>query len=159
MRPAQSTPVAFGSRESSTWVTAMNTAIAPMGTLTKKIHFQPKADVITPPSTGPTATAAPVTAPNTPKAVPRSLPWKAWPIRASEVANIIAPPVPCTARAMLSISGVVDRPQAAEAHALSTDQVRHRAGGQKECCERQRVGVYHPLQVREGGVQRALDVG
>ena len=33
---------------------------------------------------------------------------------ASEVANIIAPPVPCTARARLSISGVVDSPHTAE---------------------------------------------
>ncbi len=67
-----------------------------------------------PPTTGPIATAAPVTAPNTPKAVPRSRPWKAWAKSASEVENIIAPPTPCTARARLSISGVVDKPQMAE---------------------------------------------
>ena len=98
-----------------------NTAIAPIGTLTKKIHCQPMPEVMTPPSTGPTATAAPVTAPNTPNAVPRSLPWKAWAISASEVANIIAPPVPCTARARLSISGVLDRPQTAE-EAVNTNR-------------------------------------
>ena len=114
-RPGQSTPVALGSRESATWVSVMKTATAPMGTFTKKIHFQPMPEVMTPPRTGPTATAAPVTAPNTPKAVPRSRPWKACASSASEVANIIAPPVPCTARARLSISGVVDRPQTAEA--------------------------------------------
>ena len=61
-----------------------------------------------PPSKGPTATAAPVTAPNTPKAVPLSRPWKAWAISAREVAYIIAPPIPCTPRARLSISGVVE---------------------------------------------------
>ena len=93
----------------------MNTATMPIGTLTKKIHSQPMPEVMIPPTTGPTATAAPVTAPNTPKAVPRSLPWKASAISASAVANIIAPPVPWTARARLSISGVVDRPQTAEA--------------------------------------------
>ena len=49
----------------------------PIGTLTKKIHSQPMPEVITPPTTGPTATAAPITPPNTPKAMPRSRPWKA----------------------------------------------------------------------------------
>ncbi len=93
----------------------MKTATAPIGTLTKKIHFQPIPEVMIPPSTGPTATAAPVTAPKTPKAVPRSLPWNAWAINAREVENIIAPPVPCTARARFSISGVVESPQTAEA--------------------------------------------
>ena len=86
----------------------------PIGTLTKKIHSQPMPEVMMPPTSGPIATAAPVTAPKTPKAVPRSRPWKAWAIRASEVANIIAPPIPCTARARFSISGVVERPQTAE---------------------------------------------
>ena len=119
-RPAQSTPVAFGSRESATCISVTNTATAPIGTLTKKIHFQPMPEVITPPSTGPTATAAPVTAPKTPNAVPRSLPWNACAISASEVANIIAPPVPCTARARFSISGELDRPQTAEATVNTT---------------------------------------
>ncbi len=98
----------------------MNTAATPIGTLTKKIHSQPMPEVMTPPSSGPTATAAPVTAPNTPKAVPRSLPWNAWAISASEVANIIAPPVPWTARARFSISGELDRPQTAEAAVNTT---------------------------------------
>ena len=79
--------------------------------------------MITPPSTGPTATAAPVTAPKTPKAVPRSRPWKAWAISASEVANIIAPPTPCTARARLSISGVVEKPHTAEERVKTTRPV------------------------------------
>ncbi len=124
--------MASGSRESATWVSVRNTAIAPIGTLTKKIHSQPMPEVMIPPSTGPTATAAPVTAPKTPNAVPRSLPWKAWAISASEVANIIAPPVPCTARARLSISGVLgqaadgrggrEHEQARDEHALAADR-------------------------------------
>ena len=113
-RPIQSTPVAFGSRDSLTWLSVRNTAAMPIGTLTKKIQFQPMPEVITPPTTGPIATAAPITPPKTPKATPRSLPWNAPAINASEVANIIAPPVPCTARARLSISGVEERPQTAE---------------------------------------------
>ena len=94
IRPAQSTPEALGSRESATWVSVMNTATTPIGTFTKKIHCQPMLEVMIPPTTGPTATAAPMTAPYTPKAVPLSLPWKAWATSASEVANSIAPPVP-----------------------------------------------------------------
>ena len=106
--------MALGSRESTTLASVTITAAMPIGTLTKKIHSQPMPVVMTPPITGPIATAAPVTAPNTPNATPRSRPWKAWAISASEVANIIAPPVPCTARARLSTRGVPDRPQTAE---------------------------------------------
>ncbi len=58
-RPIQSTPVAFGSRDSLTWLSVRNTAAMPMGTFTKKIHSQPMPEVMTPPMTGPTATAAP----------------------------------------------------------------------------------------------------
>ena len=86
----------------------------PTGMLTKKIHCQPIAEVMMPPTSGPTATAAPVTAPNTPKAVPRSRPWNAWAISARDVANIIAPPIPCTPRARFSISDVLDRPHTNE---------------------------------------------
>ena len=96
------------------------TAATPIGTLTKKIHCQPMPVVMIPPTTGPTATAAPVTAPKTPKAIPRSRPWKAWAISASEVANIIAPPTPCTARARLSISGESESPQTAEEQVNTT---------------------------------------
>ena len=76
-RPIQSTPLAFGSRDSLTWLRVRNTAATPIGTFTKKIHSQPMPEVITPPMTGPTATAAPITPPYTPKARPRSLPWNA----------------------------------------------------------------------------------
>ena len=39
------------------------TAITPMGTLTKKIHRHPIPLVMAPPTSGPTATAPPITAP------------------------------------------------------------------------------------------------
>src|ERR1035441_7276447 len=45
-----------------------------------------------------------------PKAVPRSLPENAWAIRASEVANMMAPPTPWAPRDRLSIRAEVDRP-------------------------------------------------
>ncbi len=85
-----------------------------MGTFTKKTHCQPMPVVMIPPTRGPTATAAPVTAPNTPNATPRSRPRNAWASRARDVANIIAPPTPCTARARLSVSGLEESPQTAE---------------------------------------------
>ena len=52
-----------GSRDSDTCVSVSATAPMPIGTLTKKIHSQPMPEVITPPMTGPTATAAPITPP------------------------------------------------------------------------------------------------
>ena len=64
--------------------------------------------------TGPTATATPVIAPQTPNAVPRSRPWKALPSSASEVENIAAPPIPWAPRARLSHSGVVASPESSE---------------------------------------------
>ncbi len=47
-------------------------------------------------------------------AVPRSLPEKAWAMRASEVANMMAPPTPWAARDRLSMSGEVESPQRSE---------------------------------------------
>ncbi len=87
----------------------------PIGTLRKKIHSQPRLSVISPPTSGPTATAPPTVAPQTPNAVARSLPWNSWPIRASEVANIPAPPMPCSPRARLSRVGSLEMPQRNEA--------------------------------------------
>ena len=70
------------------------TPTTPIGTLTRKIHRQEMPVVSAPPTTGPIATAKPVMAPHTPKAVPRSRPWKADPSNASEVENMAAPPAP-----------------------------------------------------------------
>ena len=50
------------------------TAAIPIGTLTKKIASHPIPSVSTPPTSGPIATAAPVVAPQSPNAVPRSRP-------------------------------------------------------------------------------------
>ena len=50
--------------------------------------------VISPPNTGPSAVATPDTAPQTPNAIPRSRPWNVWPSKASDTANMIAPPIP-----------------------------------------------------------------
>ena len=72
--PAQSRRPAVGFEDSSTRASVSATATIPIGTLTKKIASQPIASVSTPPTSGPTATAAPVVAPQRPSAVPRSRP-------------------------------------------------------------------------------------
>ncbi len=168
-RPIQSTPVASGSRDSPTWVSVTNTAITPIGTLTKKIHSQPMPEVITPPTTGPTATAAPITPPNTPKATPRSLALErlcdqrqrgrehhraAGALHgAGEVQRQRVPRQAACGR------GQREHDQPGHEHAPAPEQVSQRAGRQQERGERERVGVDHPLQVGERGMQRALDVG
>src|SRR4051812_25180438 len=82
--------------------------------LTKKIQRHERPLVIAPPSTGPTATAMPVMAPKTPKAVPRSRPLKAVPSSASDVANMMAPPTPWRARDTARMVGSPAAPQSAE---------------------------------------------
>src|SRR5215212_6716737 len=94
---------------------ASRIAPTPTGTLTKKTHSQPHDSVMTPPSSGPTATDAPTVAPQMPNAVPRSRPWNASAISASDWANMIAPPMPWTPRMTLSSVDDSDRPQPSEA--------------------------------------------
>ena len=72
--PAQSTAPPCGSRDSATRACVSATAAMPIGRLTKKIASQPMASTSTPPTSGPTATAAPIVAPQIPIAVPRSRP-------------------------------------------------------------------------------------
>src|ERR671930_2441871 len=85
--PGQSGRRAAGSNDSSTDASVTASAARPIGTLTKKIQRQSRAAMMTPPSTGPIASATPVTPPNTPNATPRSGPRNAFAIRASAVAN------------------------------------------------------------------------
>jgi hypothetical protein len=88
--------------------------------LTRKIQRQDKPLVIAPPSTGPTATATPVTAPKIPNAVPRSRPRNAVEISASDVANMIAPPTPWIPRAIARNVGSPARPQSSEPSVKTT---------------------------------------
>src|SRR6185437_15332352 len=71
-KPAQSGRRARGSRDSDTLAAVSAIAATPTGALTKKIHRQDSPDVRMPPNNGPMATASPVIAPQTPKAMPRS---------------------------------------------------------------------------------------
>ncbi len=61
--PIQSTRRWLGSFDSWILARVMAMASTPMGTLTKKIHRHPIPLVMAPPTSGPTATAPPSTAP------------------------------------------------------------------------------------------------
>ena len=119
-KPSQSGLVAAGLLDSSTLRRVTMSASTPIGTFTKKIQRQPMPLVMRPPRTGPTATATPVTEPKTPKATPRSRPWKALAKRASDVANMIAPPMPWKPRARMRKSGPVAAPQRSEPNVNET---------------------------------------
>ena len=104
-RPGMSSGSGSLAKTLRTFRSVSTIATIPIGTLTKKIHSQPRFSVITPPISGPTATAPPTVAPQTPNAVARSLPWNSWPISANEVANMPAPPIPCRPRQRFSSVG------------------------------------------------------
>ena len=73
----------------------------PNGRLIKNAQRQVKSVASQPPRTGPTATMPPMVAPQTAKAMPRSLPWKFAFTKESVVGSTIAPPKPCTTRAAI----------------------------------------------------------
>ena len=109
------------------------------------------------------AAEAAIVAPHAPNAVPRSLPWNSCASSASAHENMIAPPTPCPARAMIRNSALGDSAHSSEVkensdqpdreHQLAAQQVRQRPRRQQQRRERQRVGVDHPLDVREARVQ------
>ena len=119
--------------------------------------------MITPPTSGPIATAPPIVAPQTPNAVARSLPWNSWPISASEVANIAGAADPLQAAGEVEQGRVAGDPaeergegedrEAEREDAAAAEPVAERAGGEQEGGERQRVGVDDPLQAGEAGVR------
>src|SRR3954447_16157775 len=122
---------ARGSCDSCPRASVTSSASAPTGTFTKKIQRHDRPLVIAPPSTGPTATAMPVMAPKMPKAVPRSRPVNALDRSASEVANMIAPPTPCAARARARKVGPPATPHSSEPPVnttLPTANTTRRAG-------------------------------
>ncbi len=76
----------------------------PIGTLSQKIHCQERPSTIAPPTTGPSATARPLTPPQMPSAMPR----RAGGTAAERIVRVsgvtIAPPTPCRALAATSAS-------------------------------------------------------
>src|SRR3954452_7727072 len=113
--PAGSMPRDPGSTYSRMRMRARASATTPTGTLTKKIHSQPSPSVSAPPSSGPTATAAPTVEPQAAIAVPNSYSRNSWAISASEVANMPAPPMPWSPRARSSEVADGARPQSSDA--------------------------------------------
>src|SRR5664280_1881037 len=102
-----------------------------------------------------------------PKAVPRSLPVNAWAIRANEVANMMAPPIPWAPRARFNMSDVDEMPQITDAavnRATPTAKMRLRPtmspitpAVRRKAARGERVGVDHPLEVGEGRVEVGLN--
>ena len=112
--PAQSGRAACGVLDSSISRLVMASAAMPIGRFTRKMPLQLIPVVITPPSTGPSATATPVIAPQIPKATPRSWPRKLWARSASDVAKRMAPPMPWALRERISMIGDWATPQSSE---------------------------------------------
>ena len=91
-------------------------APTPTGTLTKKIHSQPRYFVSTPPSSTPTAAPLPATAPQIPSALFRSAPSSNVVVTMESAAGeTTAAPKPCTPRAMIRTPSDHARPQRSDA--------------------------------------------
>ncbi len=117
--PGKSIGSGSGARTFLTLTSVRTMAAIPIGTLTKKIHSQPRASVRMPPISGPIATAPPTVAPQMPIAFPRSRPSNSCAISASAVENIAAAPTPCRPRAKLRMVGSEASPQRNEAKTKS----------------------------------------
>ena len=89
--------------------------MTPIGTLTMKIHCQPRESTSTPPASGPTRVATPAVAPHTLIATPRRCGGKMR-VMVDRVCGVSsAAPMPCRTRAAISIPIDPDRPHHSEA--------------------------------------------
>ena len=99
-RPVVSNPIPSGSsgrrgpNDSAMAGRTTESAAAPSGTLTRKIHRQPSPSVRSPPTSGPTATARPIVAAHVPTAPAWRGPVYALAISGMAVANTSPPPSP-----------------------------------------------------------------
>ena len=112
--PTTSIP-AGGPTLSTSRARAAGTRTRPTGTFSQKIHRQSRPWVTAPPTSGPAATASPVSAANRPSARPRDRGGKA--AESSAIASGItsAAPAPCTTLAAINQPTPGDRAQAADA--------------------------------------------
>ena len=94
---------------------ASGTRAMPIGTLSQKIQCQEMPLTTAPPTSGPNATASPLTPPHAPSATPRRSAGTAADRIVSVSGVTIAPPSPCTARAASSAAIEGARAAAAEA--------------------------------------------
>ncbi len=114
--PAMSGEPSCAPRLSRTRRGARANASTPTGTLTKKIHSQPRYFVSTPPASTPTAAPEPPIAPQIPSALFRSAPSsKVVMMIESAAGEMIAAPKPWTAREAISTPSDEASPQANEA--------------------------------------------
>jgi hypothetical protein len=96
------------------YVSASTTA--PTGTLTKKIHSQPRYFVRIPPNRTPAAAPDPPSAPQIPSALFRSGPSRKVVVTIERAAGeMIAAPIPCTARAAISTAAPDASPHVSDA--------------------------------------------
>ena len=112
MSSAESGPKLSGMRAS-----ASGTSASPSGTLSQKIHCQAMPSVIAPPTTGPAATARPVSEKKTPSAHPRRSGAKAELTSVNASVMISAAPAPCRTRPAMSQPTSGASAEAAEATA------------------------------------------
>ena len=90
---------------------AATIAIAPTGTLMKKIQFQLMCSQMRPPTSGPIASASAETPAQTPIAIPRWRGGKVTVMIESVEGFIIAAPTPCTTRKAIRMPALPARPQ------------------------------------------------
>ena len=143
-------------------VSASGTSTIPIGTLSQKMYCHEKPSTTAPPTTGPNAIARPPIAPHAPSARPRRAGGTAAERIVSVSGITIAPPSPCTARAMLSTSTFGASAAATEAsvkiddadreHAPAPEAVTERGAREEQDGERQRVRVDGPREALERGV-------
>src|SRR3954451_9859934 len=109
----------------------------PIGRLTRKIQCHDRTSVSTPPRRTPIEPPPDITKPNTPIAFARS-PGSVKRLRMSEnaTAETTAPPMPCTARAPMSIPCVVESPHATEATVKTVMPIRKRRSAPKRAPSR-----------------------
>jgi hypothetical protein len=100
--------------------TASTTPMTPIGTLTKKIHSQPRRSTSTPPASGPSRVANPAVAPQTLSATPRRSDGKMRVIIDSVCGVSRAAPIPCTTRAAISMPIDPESPHHSEAAVNTT---------------------------------------
>ena len=110
---------------SGTRATASAKTSTPTGTLTQKIHSQPRYFVRIPPKRTPAAAPEPPSAPQIPSALFRSAPSRKVVVTIDSAAGeMIAAPRPCTARALIKTPELLAKPQTSEAIVKSVRPTR-----------------------------------
>ena len=135
----------------------------PIGTFSQKIHGQAMPCATAPPTTGPAATASPVTLVKMPMAQARRCGGNPADSSANASGRTSAPPAPWTALAAISTpafgasahaaDAAVNNPRPTASMRPPPQPLAERRAGQQQHGEAQRVGVHRPLQRRQRRVQ------